>query len=83
MLVYVWQRSSGLQASAIPMRFVSFVSLVSLVSFVSLVSLLYLVHKKGKCSGDTSSSRNGFLMMQSHVGDEVFPDKLGKLDFAE
>ena len=78
-LVYGWQRSPGLRASAIPMRFVSFVSLVSLVS---VVSLLYLVHKKGKCS-EGASSRNGLLIMQSHEGDEVFPDKPGNLDFAE
>ena len=44
-LVYGWQRSPGLRASAIPMRFVSFVSLVSFVSFVSVVSLCQLVHK--------------------------------------
>ena len=81
-LVYGWQRSPGLRASAIPMRFVSFVSLVSLVSLVSVVSLLYLVHKKGKCSGG-ASSRNGFLIIQSREGDEVFPDKPGNLDFAE
>ena len=44
-LIYGWQRSPGLRANAIPMRFVSFVSLVSLVSLVSVVSLCQLVHK--------------------------------------
>jgi hypothetical protein len=44
-------------SSAFPMRFVSFVSLVS------LVLLCQLVHQKGRCSGSTSYSRNGLLIM--------------------
>jgi len=51
-------------ARAFPMRFVSFVSLVSLVSLVSVVSLCQLVHKKRRCSGDASYSRNDLLSMQ-------------------
>ena len=49
-------------ARAFPMKFVSFVSLVSLVS---VVSLCQLVHKKGRCSGNASYSRNGLLNMRS------------------
>jgi hypothetical protein len=41
---------------AFPMRF---------VSLVSVVSLCQLVHKKGRCSGDASYSRNGLLNMRS------------------
>ena len=60
-------------ARAFSMRFVALVALVALVSFVSFVSLVSLVsvvsicqlmHKKRRCSGDASYSRNGLLNMQ-------------------